>query len=189
MDLINPAPSDTVSASTPVIEMGGAAVANVRAFNPYCGNYLPLLPRCGRGSLSPAIAGGPGAIVGAASSHKQDGYSATGTTIWPHNSGVGLLGNGYFFSQMAQPAASRSSLVQSSGGNIANGPHLYSIVAVDALGNPTTPSPQVLITTTGANQTVTLTPPTLPIGAVGYRVYRNDSSNGGQTESWMFAGN
>jgi hypothetical protein len=178
VDLIQPATSDAISASTPVIEMGGASTSNVRLFGPYCGPFQPIFADVTGGIDISGFCGGPTAIVGAGQ-YKQDGYNFTSTTIYA-NSNVGMIGSGYFFTQMAQPAAVVS-LVQSSGGSIANGPHWYSIVAVDSLNNTTTPGPQTLITTTGSNHTVTLTPPTLPAGAPGYRVYRNDSSNGNQT--------
>jgi hypothetical protein len=53
------------------------------------------------------------------------------------------------------------------------GGHTYTITAVDANGNQTTVSTGASITTTTGNQTVTITPPTLPAGAVGYEVYRD----------------
>jgi hypothetical protein len=158
--------------------LGNAAVSNVRFNNPYCGTYQPLFADGGGGINISGFCGGPAAIVGA-SQYKQDAYNYTSTSVYA-NANVGIINNGYFFTQMVQPTAVVS-LVQSAGGSIPNGPHWYSIVAVDSLNNPTTPSPQRLITTTGTNGTITVTPPTLPVGAVGYRVYRNDSSNGNQT--------
>ena len=88
---------------------------------------------------------------------------------------VGTKG-GSFFTQMANPLPP-ASLVASAGGLVPNGLHYYSIVATDINNNPTLTSQQIPITTAGANRTVTITPPTLPVGATGYRVYRNDSGD------------
>jgi hypothetical protein len=167
----NPAYADSAAAATPMVELGGSGTAFIsfRVLNPQCGG--------------PLFAGGGGDIdilgicdpIGA-SQYKLDGYGGTSGSI-TKNANVGING-GFFYTQMAQPAPV-ASLVQSDGGNIANGPHWYSIVAVDVLNNPTIPSVQTLITTTGSNQTVTLTPPALPAGAVGYQVYRLDNANYG----------
>jgi hypothetical protein len=176
INVVNPSYSDAFSQSTPMIELGTpntgtVAYSAIRVFNPQCQG--PLFASSG-GDIEIA---GSCAVIGA-SQYVQKGYGGTSTTIY-NNASVGTNG-GSFYTQMARPTAPVSLVASTTGGNIANGPHWYSIVAVDALNNPTIPSPQVFVATTGTNQsTVTLTLPTLPAGAVGYRVYRYDSANYG----------
>jgi hypothetical protein len=169
----NPAYADSAVNATPMVELGGngTAFTSFRVLNPQCGG--------------PLFAGGGGDIdilgicdpIGA-SQYKLDGYGGGSGSIYT-GSNVGTNG-GYFYTQMARPAAPVSVVASATGGNILNGPHWYAIVAVDALNNTTIPSAQVFVTTTGTNQsTVTLTPPALPTGAVGYRVYRRDSADYG----------
>ena len=144
----------------------------------FISSFRVLNPQCG----GPLFAGGGGDIdilgvcdpVGA-SQYKLDGYGGTSSSLYA-NANVGTNG-GYFYTQMARPAA--PTLATSiTGGSVTNGPHQYAIIAVDALNNPTIVGPQVLITTTGSNaSTVTVTPPALPVGAVGYRVLRYDNAD------------
>jgi len=68
-------------------------------------------------------------------------------------------------------AAAAPTTVVSSGGSIAVGTHTYQILAVDTFGGTTMLGPGVSVTTTSGNQTVTVTPPVLPAGAVGWRPY------------------
>jgi hypothetical protein len=168
----NPAYADSAVNATPMVELGGNGT--------FFGSFRVLNPQCG----GPLFAGGGGDIdilgicdpIGA-NQYKLDGYGGSSGSIYT-GSNVGTNG-GYFYTQMARPSPPTLS-TSTTGGNITNGPHWYSVVAVDALNNPTIPSSQVFITTTGTNQsTVTLTPPTLPAGAVGYRVYRFDNANYG----------
>jgi hypothetical protein len=164
----NPSYSDSIFNATPMIELGsnGTAFYSFRVLDPQCGG--------------PLFAGGGGdiSILGVcdpvgASAYKLDGYGGTSSSLYT-GANIGING-GYFYTQMARPAAPTLA-TSTTGGNVTNGPHQYAIIAVDALNNPTLVGPQVLITTTGSNNsTVTVTPPTLPVGAVGYRALRYDS--------------
>jgi hypothetical protein len=170
-DITNPVYSDAVSASTPMIELGigGTGFSTMRIFNPLApSNFQPLFASGGGGI---EIIGGSFGSVGASAYVQHLNAWSAGTTYV--GADVGISG-GKFFTQMANPLAP-ASLVASAGGNVPNGLHYYSIVATDVNNNSTLTSQQVAITTAGANQTVTITPPTLPVGATGYRVYRNDS--------------
>src|SRR5579859_1202183 len=96
---------------------------------------------------------------------------------------VGAINNGTLGYQMLLPGAPLSCVV-GAGGSVPTGNVLYAIAAVDRSGftyNPyagvTQIGPTCSVTTTGGNQSVTISRPTLPVGAVGWLVYR--STNGG----------
>ncbi|MGH9743698.1 MAG: hypothetical protein ACRD51_15240 [Candidatus Acidiferrum sp.] len=94
------------------------------------------------------------------------------------NEPVGTGGtSGNFYYSMAAPGA--PSVAVSSGGNIPAGTQTYYAAAVDANGNLTTVGGGTPATVTSGNQTVTVTPPTLPAGAVGWQPYR--AGGGGAT--------
>jgi len=61
----------------------------------------------------------------------------------------------------------------SSGGSVPIGSIPYQIQWVDVDGNFSAASPTVTVATTSGNQTVTITPPAAPVGAIGYVPYRN----------------
>jgi hypothetical protein len=171
LDIVNPAFSDAANASTPIIELGGNGTNffATRVFNPLC-----------NGDTQPIFAGGGGGIelIGScplvgATQYVQHTYFGTSSSLYAGGATLGIKDNGYFFTQMANPLPVVS-LVASAGGSVPNGTRYYSIAATDLLGNSTLTSSQAAITTKGENGTVTITPPTLPVGATGYRVYRND---------------
>ena len=65
------------------------------------------------------------------------------------------------------------SCVVSAGGSVGIATNIpYSIVAIDANGNFSPPSPPCLATTSSGQQTVTIVPPARPSGAVTYQVVR-----------------
>jgi hypothetical protein len=72
---------------------------------------------------------------------------------------------------IAAPVA--PSLAVSSGGNVPVGNHSYQLAWFDYAGNPTALGVSASVTTTTGNQTVTITPPSAPLGAVGYVVFRD----------------
>jgi hypothetical protein len=176
--IANPAFADSPLPATPIIETGGSptqflGLLNFHLFNPQCSG--PMFAGTGGGSIT---------IDGSCPPNLPGAYNYTvhglgdGNTTFIKGGNVGIAG-GNFYTQMAQPGPPTLA-TSTTGGNVTNGPHWYSIVAVDALNNPTVPSSQVFITTTGRNtSTVTVTPPTLPVGAVGYRVVRYDSAGYG----------
>ena len=67
------------------------------------------------------------------------------------------------------------SVAVSAGGSVPVGTVQYKIQWIDVDGNYSPISPPVNAVTTTGNQTVTLTPPTPPAGAVAWVAYRNDA--------------
>jgi hypothetical protein len=84
---------------------------------------------------------------------------------------VNAFGNGRVLYGMATPTA--PSVAVSSGGNAPIGSLAYQIQWVDVDGNFSSASAGVTAVTTSGNQTVTITPPAAPAGAIGYVPYRN----------------
>lgn len=87
------------------------------------------------------------------------------------NANISASNGGRFFYQMAAPAA--PGLAVSAGGSVPVGAHSYLITAADADGFQTAVSVTATATTSSGNQTVTVTPPTLPVGAVAWFPYRD----------------
>jgi len=87
------------------------------------------------------------------------------------NSLVSTTGNGRLVYGMPTPVA--PGVAVSSGGSVPIGSIPYQIQWVDVDGNFSAASPNVTAVTTSGNQTVTLTPPAAPAGAIGYVPYRN----------------
>jgi len=78
--------------------------------------------------------------------------------------------SGRLIYQLGQPAAPTVSV--GSGGSVPVGTIPYQITAVDADGKETLVGPAANAVTTSGNQTVTVTAPALPAGAVGWYPYR-----------------
>jgi hypothetical protein len=173
--IINVGYADTVGGSaTPIID-----ATNVNGLS----TYKVVNGSCGNGN-QPLFEGNVSGGVDVSSGYSGCGIiglpayilHALGTGGGPNdiynNGTVSVTGaGGEVFSSMAEPTA--PSLGLSAGGSVPLGGHTYTITAVDANGNQTTVSSAASITTTTGNQTVTITPPTLPAGAVGYEVYRD----------------
>src|SRR5467141_918851 len=87
------------------------------------------------------------------------------------NSLVSTTGSGRVVYGMATPLA--PGIAVSSGGSVPIGSNPYQIQWVDVDGNFSAASPNVTAVTTSGNQTVTITPPAAPVGAIGYVPYRN----------------
>lgn len=103
------------------------------------------------------------------------GNISTVTTLSPEGLGGLLVGRAITpLTVLGAP-----SLALSAGGSIAVGSFCYQIVAIDIDGIESLPGPCANITTTGGNQTVTVTPPTLPSGSTSYRPYRSQTNIGG----------
>lgn len=102
--------------------------------------------------------------------------SSLDTAFWS-NRAVQVNGtNGSIGYQMTVPAA--GSAVVSAGGSVPIGSIQYKISALDANGFETLVGPATTVaTTTSGNQTITVTPPSAPAGAVLWRPYR--STGGG----------
>ena len=88
------------------------------------------------------------------------------------NSPVAVFGSGGRL-LYSMPAPAPPSVSVSSGGSVPIGTLAYQIVWVDVDGNPSPASGSVNAVTTSGNQTVTITPPAAPAGAVAYIPYRN----------------
>lgn len=96
-------------------------------------------------------------------------------------------GTGRFIYQMAVPGAP-SGCVVSAGGAVPIGTVNYSLSAVDADGNETTPSTVATVVTTGGNQTVTCNTPSLPSGAIGFMAYHSFGAGAGSGGNKVFVG-
>lgn len=90
---------------------------------------------------------------------------------------VSVFGAGAFMTPISNSTAPTAAV--SAGGSVPVGTFQYGITVLDAAGNQSTLSPTVSATTTTGNQTVTITPPAAPIGAVGWNVYRNNALDPG----------
>jgi hypothetical protein len=75
----------------------------------------------------------------------------------------------------SMPAPAAPTAVVSSGGSVPIGTITYQILWVDVDGNFSSAGGTVSAVTTTGNQTVTITPPAAPPGAIGYVPYRNGS--------------
>jgi hypothetical protein len=87
------------------------------------------------------------------------------------NALISTGGNGRIAYSLPTPPA--PGVVVSSGGNVPIGTQAYEIQWADVDGNFSPAGPSVSVVTSSGNQTVTLTPPSAPPGAVGYVPYRN----------------
>jgi hypothetical protein len=123
--------------------------------------------------IAPSSSGGANALI-------LDGpFSNQGNTSFVSMNGQGIFanglvnafGNGRVLYGMATPTA--PSVAVSSGGNAPIGSLAYQIQWVDVDGNFSSASAGVTAVTTSGNQTVTITPPAAPAGAIGYVPYRN----------------
>jgi hypothetical protein len=106
-------------------------------------------------------------------------FNNVGNTAVLSLSGQGLFTNGQLsaFSNgriiYGMPVPPAPGIAVSSGGNVPIGTIPYQIQWLDVDGKFSIASPIVNAVTTTGNQTVTLTPPTAPAGAIGYVPYRN----------------
>ncbi len=159
--------------ATPLIDAVNSQISGLDVFQPLCAN--------GNQALFQA---------------NTSGYS--NVTIEYVNSGCTLMGlpayiegnafvntpaatsgtSGQFFYAMLSPAAPASAVV-STGGSVPVGTETYYVAAVDANGHPTYIGPGLPANVTSGNQTVTITPPALPAGAIGWQPFR--AGGGGAT--------
>ena len=165
--------------------VGGLATPMVDVTNaPRISNMRVIEPFCATGSQA-FFSGAPGGGIDIVSGFAGCGSGLPSTTLAIITGMNGILtsksfvnvpvsaaGTGQFYYPMAVPAAPVSAVV-SSGGSVPVGPHTYVITAMDANGNETVAGPPIPATATSGNQTITVTPATLPVGAVGYRPYRD----------------
>jgi hypothetical protein len=163
--------------STPLLDFTSAAVSGFVLQWPGCGDgYQPMFQ----------VGSAAGAYTGITVTQGFGGCSAVGLQSYIVNQGgfvntpIASSGpSGQLLYQMPQPAAPASTVV-SSGGGVPVGAILYSVAAVDSNGNQTMVGPARTAVTSTGNQTVTVTPPTLPVGSIGWVPYRG-SGGGGAT--------
>ena len=136
------------------------------------GNWAALTLTVGLQNLSnvptgnrPLLVGNPTVFAGqsggtASSGPNGGGWYATG------GSQVGYL---------IPPPASPPLLTNSSGGAVPIGNHTYQVAWTDAFGNSTTVGPSATINIVSGMQTVLVTPPAAPAGALGWQYYRDGS--------------
>lgn len=105
-------------------------------------------------------------------------YNINGANTTVHGGVVGADTGGSMGYLMSTPVAPTSCVV-SAGGAVSIGAHTYSIAAVDRSNFTTSPYAGLTIlglpctaTTSSGQQTVTVTRPTLPVGATGWVVWR-----------------
>jgi hypothetical protein len=161
--------------STPMVDLTNAqSISNMRVIEPFCATgsqaFFSGAPAGGIEFVSGFSGCGTGLPSTTAVITK--GLNGGTTTETFANMPVAVLGTGQFYYPMSVPAAPASAVV-SSGGAVPVGAHTYSITAIDVNGKETTLGPTISATATTGNQTVTLTPPTLPAGAIGYKPYRD----------------
>ncbi|HXJ04388.1 MAG TPA: hypothetical protein VNH65_04770 [Candidatus Acidoferrum sp.] len=161
--------------STPMVDVTNApSISNMRVIEPFCATGTQAF-------FSGAPTGGielesgfSGCATGLPSTTSiiSTGLNGGSVARFFANVPVAVTGTGQFYYPMVVPGAPVSAVV-SSGGTVPIGVHTYSITAVDVNGRETTLGASISATTTSGNQTVTVTPPVLPSGAVGYRPYRD----------------
>ncbi len=166
--------------ATPLIDAVNASVVGLNLNQPGCGSgYQPMFQAQNNSSfyqnvtIETAEGGGCG-IVGLPN------YILNGSQF-VNTPALASGANGQFAVQMTVPAAPVSAVV-GSGGLVPVGVHTYTLAAIDANGNLSTVGNSISATTTTGNQTVTITPPPLPSGAVAFAVYRDgtfDANAGG----------
>jgi len=121
----------------------------------------------------PLVVGNPTFFVGqnggvASSGPNGGGWFATG------GSQVGYL---------LPPPSAAPLLTISAGGGVPVGSHTYQVAWIDAFGNSTTVGPSATANIATGTQTVTVTPPTAPAGAVGWQFYRDGALQGPSSNS------
>jgi len=167
--------ADTVGGpATPIIDATNVnAISTYKVLNPSCGNGNQPLFESGISGGVDVTSGYSGCGIIGLPTYILHNLGANGSSDLYANGTVAVTGaGGEVFSAMPAPAGAPS-LVLSSGGSVPVGTHFYAVTAVDANGNQTATGPGASITTTTGNQTVTITPPTLPAGTVGYEIYRD----------------
>ena len=161
--------------STPMVDVTNAlSISNMRVIEPFCATGSQAFFSGAPPGGIEFVSGFSGCATGLPSTTSiiGTGLNNSSTSRFFANVPVAALGTGQFYYPMAVPGAPVSAVV-SSGGAVPIGSHAYSISAVDVNGKETTLGAAISATTTSGNQTVTVTPPALPTGAVGYRPYRD----------------
>jgi hypothetical protein len=120
-------------------------------------------------SVPPIVSGFPTSVTG---STVGSGYNSVIAGSSFSNNVVSVSGIGAIGYAMTGSAAPVSAVV-SAGGSTVKGTHSYAVEFQDAFGKSTRIGPTISATTTSGNQTVTITPPAAPVGAVSVQFYQD----------------
>ncbi|HYL62236.1 MAG TPA: hypothetical protein VE077_06400 [Candidatus Methylomirabilis sp.] len=161
--------------ATPMVDItNAAAISNMRVIEPFCATGNQAFFSGAAGGGIEFVSGFSGCATGLPSTSPVISTNLNGSLISKSfsNLPVSVAGTGQFYYPMVVPAAPVSAVV-SSGGAVPLGPHSYALTAVDVNGKETLLGPGTSATATSGNQTITVTPPALPSGAIGYVLYRD----------------
>jgi hypothetical protein len=161
--------------STPMVDLTNVlTLSNIRVIEPFCATGTQAFFSGAPVGGIQFVSGYSGCATGLPSSTPVMVTGLSGSTISETyaNVPVALTGTSQVYYPMSVPAAPASAVV-STGGSVPVGTHTYAITAIDVNGKETTLGTSISATTTSGNQTVTVAPPTLPAGAVGYKPYRD----------------
>jgi len=161
--------------STPMVDLTNApSLSNLRVIEPFCATGTQAFFSGAPPGGIQFVSGSSGCATGLPSTSAviNTGLLGASTVQTFSNVPVAVLGTGQFYFPMAAPSPPASAVV-SSGGSVPVGVHTYAITALDVNGKESTLGTSISATTTTGNQTVTLTPPALPAGAIGYKPYRD----------------
>jgi hypothetical protein len=139
------------------------------------GNWAANTLSVGLQNLSNGLTGGRPLVVG--NPTRFIGQSGATASSGPPGGGWFATG-GSQVGYLLPPPAVPPLLTISAGGAVPVGSHTYEIAWNDAFGNSTTVGPSATINIATGMQTVTVTPPTAPAGAVGWQFYRDGALTG-----------
>jgi len=161
--------------ATPIIDATNvSALSTYKVVNPSCGSSVqPLFEGATAGGLDVTSGFSGCGIIGVPTyvEHLLGGNQAN--TLYS-NGVVTITGTGVVNYAMGSPSA--PTLALAAGGGVPLGAHNYQIAAIDTFGGSTMLGPAASITATSGSQTVTVTPPALPAGAMGWRAYRDGAT-------------
>lgn len=178
MSIVNSSVADyQTGGGTPLLDAGaGVTLATVNMQDVYFGQTLFT------GQVGNITTGASTMLVltganGAISAGVPVVSSGAGATFY-QNAAAEATGTGRFIISMSLPLAPVSAVV-SAGGSVPIDTYQYFITAKDIDGFESPVGPSISgITTTGGNQTVTVTRPVLPNGATDWYIYRQGSVTG-----------
>ena len=156
-------------AATPLIDAVNAQIDGLDVFQPLCANGTQALFQSNPSGVYTSVTienGVGGCDFFGLPNYIVNNQIFVNTPVLTY----GALGQ---FAFAMPPPTSAPSVVASSGGSVPTGSQTYYATAIDANGNPTYLSPGVTINVVSGTQTVTVTPPTLPPGSIGWQPYRS----------------
>ncbi|MGC1089935.1 MAG: hypothetical protein WA894_15960, partial [Candidatus Acidiferrum sp.] len=158
-------------AATPLIDAVNAEINGLDVFQPLCANGTQALFQSNPSGTYASVTIENG--LGGCDSFGLPSYIANNQSFV----NTPVLANGALgqFAYSLGAPTSAPTVVASSGGSVPTGSMTYYAAAIDANGNPTYLGPGVTINVVSGTQTVTVTPPTLPPGSIGWQPYRSGS--------------